>query len=121
MQKEPETTIKVKESTSQALKNLKKRLAGQNLKSANDVIKWLIDQEGQEIPRAPDPEEEEDEPVRKRKKLVGDAFYSLQELTQRPKMLEYYTNLTRSQIDMLIARFETKDRPSGHFPYTLLA
>jgi hypothetical protein len=58
---------------------------------------------------APESEENEDEddgePVKRRKIDVREPLYSLEILSERPRMLEYYTGFERSAVDLLIRRF----------------
>lgn len=87
------------------LKNLKERLG---LKKLGEVVRALVDHF---LNRGPAMENEEsdgedlDEPAKKRRIDVRDALYSLEILSKRRGMLEYYTGFDRPAVDLLIQRF----------------
>jgi len=100
------TTVKVSADTKKKLKKLKKTL---KLKSADDVIIHLLEHpspsdasNGSESSSSCDQEEA----PKRRKKNVRDPLFSFEELVEREGMLEYYTGLDRSTVELVIKRLD---------------
>jgi hypothetical protein len=91
-----------------SLGELKKLKADLELKTTSDVVRMLLDHYHGRVD-APESEENEGEdsgePAKRRKIDVREALYSLEILSERPGMLEYYTGFDRPAVDLLIRRF----------------
>jgi hypothetical protein len=91
-----------------SLGELKKLKADLELKTTSDVVRMLLDHyHGRgDAPESEENEDDDDgEPVKRRKVDVREALYSLEILSERPGMLEYYTGFDRPAVDLLIRRF----------------
>ena len=105
-----------------ALGDLKKLKADHDLKTTSDVVRMLLDHyHGRGD--APESEENEGEdvgePVKRRKINVREPLYSLELLSERPGMLEYYTGFDRPAVNLLIRRFSEVRRSLVFFPLLL--
>ena len=99
------TTIKVTKETSEKLKVLKEQYG---LPSMDALLQCMVlsgTEKGASISANGDMDEARDEPPKKRRIDVRDALYSLEILTERRGMLEYYTGFDRPAVDLLIKRF----------------
>lgn len=106
----------------EALDDLKKLKADHELKTTSDVVKMLLDYyHGRgDAPESEENEgEDSGEPVKRRKINVREPLYSLELLSERPGMLEYYTGFDRSAVDLLIRRFSEVRRGRAFFPLLL--
>lgn len=101
---------------------LKKLKADQGLRKVGDVVKMLVDHyqgEGEAAGSDADQHEDADVPNKKRKVDVREPLYSLEILKERPGMVEYYTGLELSAVELLIRRFrEVSLRASVFRPFT---
>lgn len=107
-----------------ALGDLKKLKADHDLKTTSDVVRMLLDHyHGRGD--APESEENEDEdvgePVKRRKINVREVLYSLEILSEREGMLEYYTGFDRPAVDLLVRRFSEVRRERAFFPLLLFS
>lgn len=103
------TTVQVTLSTAARLKDLKKNNPVIDASSIDDVVKWLLDKhmdQGDADGDAELDEEEADGPQKKRKLDVRTPLYSLEILSERKGMLYYLTGFDRSEVDLLVKRFE---------------
>ena len=97
--------VDIDHETHNDLKNLKERLG---LKKLGEVVQILADHY---LDRDPASENEQGEgegvgePAKKRRIDVRDALYSLEILSERRGMLEYYTGFDRPAVDLLTKRF----------------
>lgn len=99
------TTIQVTKELAARLKNLK---TDTGAKSIDAIITALLNerQDQNDADVAENSEQEVDPGPHKRRKLyVQDALYSLDLLSERRGMLEYYTGFDRSAVDLLIRVF----------------
>jgi hypothetical protein len=97
------------------LKKVKEDLC---LKKLGDVVRVLADDyfgrgEAPESERGED--EDSGEPVKRRKINVREQLYSLEILSEREGMLEYYTGFDRSHVDLLVRRFSEVRRKTCFF------
>ena len=99
------TTVKVSVDTKKKLKEWKKRFGAKSI----DALLQSMDPEEMdpEAPAGASADEGEDvgEPVKRRKINVREELYSLEILSEREGMLEYYTGFDRPTVDLLIRRF----------------
>ena len=97
-------TIKVSSEMREKLKELKKRLS--DAKNMGDVINHLMNPPGSEEHDSASVSEGADLPGQRKKRKINvqEPLYDLEALCKRPGMLEYYTGLDRSQLDMLLKR-----------------
>ena len=105
-----------------ALGELKKLKADHDLKTTSDVVRMLLDHyhgRGDAPESEADEVEDDDEPVKRRKINVRDELYSLEILSEREGMLEYYTGFDRSDVDLLVRRFSEVRRECAFFPLLL--
>jgi len=106
---ERKTTVDVRASTLEELKKLKKNNRDIDAKSIDDVIKWLLGNHldhGDADGDAGMEEEEAHGPQKKRKQNVRTHLYSLEIVSEREGMLYYLTGFERSEVDLLVKRFE---------------
>ena len=106
----------------EALDDLKKLKADHELKTTSDVVKMLLDHyHGQgDAPESEENEgEDSGEPVKRRKINVREPLYSLELLSERAGMLEYYTGFDRPAVDLLTRRFSEVRRGRAFFPLSL--
>ena len=99
------TSIDVDDDVHGELKKLKDE---HGLKKMGDVVRMLVGHyQGPGLAVGSDEDEGEDsgEPVKRRRIDVREPLYSLQALTDRPGMLEYYTGFDLSAVNLLIRRF----------------
>ena len=103
----PRTTkVEVSVDTREKLKKIKTDL---DRKSIDDVINWMFGKcldQGDADGDAGLEEEEPDGPQKKRKLDVRTPLYSLEILSERKGMLYYLTGFDRSEVDLLVKRFE---------------
>ena len=115
------TTVKVSDETKKKLKEWKKRFGAKSI----DTLLQSMDPE--EVVRgasaSANAEEDEDvgKPVKRRKINVREPLYSLEILSEREGMLEYYTGFDRSEVDLLIRRFSEVRREHAFFLFCCLA
>ncbi len=112
--------VDIDQATHKDLKDVKEKLG---LKKLGDVVQVLADHYlGRDLARESDEEEEEDvgEPVKRRKIDVRPPLYSLELLSERRGMLEYYTGFDRPAVDLLIRRFSEVGLSHAFFPLLLL-
>jgi predicted CopG family antitoxin len=99
------TTIQVTQELAAKLKKLK---VDTEAKSIDAVITALLNERQPQIDAdvAENSDQEEGPvPPKRRKIYVQDALYSLEVLSERRGMLEYYTGFDRSAVDLLIRVF----------------
>ena len=103
------TTVQVTLTTAERLKDLKKNNPDIDASSIDDVVKWLLDKHMDQEDADGDAgleEGEPDGPQKKRKLDVRTPLYSLEILSERKGMLYYLTGFERSEVDLLVKRFE---------------
>ena len=113
------THVKVSNAVNDLLKEKKRELG---LPSADAVIRHLCSgsqAEVEEVPSSNSEGEDVGEPVKRRRIDVQEQLYSLEILSERRGMLEYYTGFDRLAVDLLIRRF-TEVRLSHSFFRLLL-
>jgi hypothetical protein len=99
------THVKVSRAVHDMLKEKKEELG---LRSVDAVVQHFLSgsqDEGEEDPPLNGAGEDAGEPVKRRKINVQPPLYSLELLSERPGMLEYYTGFDRPAVDLLIRRF----------------
>ena len=102
--------------------DLKKVKTDNGLKKMGDAVRMLADRyfDRDDVPESEENEgEDSGEPVKRRKINVREPLYSLELLSERPGMLEYYTGFDRSAVDLLIRRFSEVRRGRAFFPLLL--
>ena len=102
--------------------DLKKVKTDNGLKKMGDAVRMLADNyfDRGDVPESEENEgEDSGEPVKRRKINVREPLYSLELLSERPGMLEYYTGFDRSAVDLLIRRFSEVRRGRAFFPLSL--
>jgi hypothetical protein len=99
--------------------DLKKVKTDNGLKKMGDAVRVLADHY---FGRVDTPESEENEgedagePEKRRKINVREELYSLEILSERDGILEYYTGFNRSEVDLLVRRFSEVRRERVFFP-----
>jgi hypothetical protein len=88
-----------------SLGELKKLKADLELKTTSDVVRMLLNHYHGRVDAPESEDEDSGEPAKRRKIDVREALYSLEILSERPGMLEYYTGFDRPAVDLLIRRF----------------
>lgn len=99
------SSVEVSVATRELLKEKKKELG---LHSIDAVIQHLCSSSKdrvEEVSSSGSDGEDVGEPAKKRRIDVRDALYSLEILSERRGMLEYYTGFDRPAVDLLIKRF----------------
>ena len=113
------TTVKVSVETKKKLKAWKKRFGAKSI----DALLQSMDPEevvrGASAGASADEGEDVGEPEKKRRIDVREALYSLEILSEREGMLEYYTGFDRSEVDLLVRRFSEVRRKHAFFPLLL--
>ena len=113
------THVKVTHAVKDLLKDKKDELG---LRSVDAVIQHLCASsqgEGEGDSSSSSGDEDADEPVKRRKINVREELYSLEILSEREGMLEYYTGFDRSEVDLLVRRFSEVRRERAFFPFLL--
>ena len=114
------THVKVTHAVKDLLKDKKDELG---LRSVDAVIQHLCASsqgEGEGDSSSSSGDEDADEPVKRRKINVREELYSLEILSEREGILEYYTGFDRSEVDLLVRRFSEVRRERAFFPLLLL-
>jgi hypothetical protein len=115
----PVTHVEVSLETREKLKEKKDELG---LRSVDAVVQHFLSgpqDDGEEESPSDNEGEDSGEPVKRRKINVREPLYSLELLSKRPGMLEYYTGFDRSAVDLLIRRFSEVRRGRAFFPLSL--
>ena len=115
----PVTHVEVSRETREKLKEKKDELG---LRSVDAVILHILSGpqgEGEDGSSSSSGDEDVGEPVKRRKINVREPLYSLEILSEREGMLEYYTGFDRSEVDLLIRRFSEVRRELAFFPLVL--
>jgi hypothetical protein len=102
--------------------DLKKVKTDNGLKKMGDAVRMLADHyfDRAEVPESEENEgEDSGEPVKRRKINVREPLYSLELLSERAGMLEYYTGFDRSAVELLIRRFSEVRLWRTFFPLSL--
>ena len=102
--------------------DLKKVKTDNGLKKMGDAVRMLADHyfDRDDVPESEENEgEDSGEPVKRRKINVREPLYSLELLSERPGMLEYYTGFDRPAVDLLVRRFSEVRRGRAFFPLSL--
>jgi hypothetical protein len=110
------THVKVSNAVNDLLKEKKRELG---LPSADAVIQHLCAGSQDEVEQDPSSSgevEDVGEPVKRRRIDVQEPLYSLEILSERRGMLEYYTGFDRPAVDLLIRRFSEVSLGRGFFP-----
>jgi hypothetical protein len=109
------THVKVSRAVHDMLKEKKDELG---LRSVDAVVQHLLSgsqDEGEEDSPSNNEGEDDGEPVKRRKINVREPLYSLEILSEREGMLEYYTGFDRSDVDLLVRRFSEVRRKCCFF------
>ncbi len=115
----PVTHVEVSLETREKLKEKKDELG---LRSVDAVVQHLLagpQDDGEEESPSGNEGEDSGEPVKRRKINVREPLYSLELLSERARMLEYYTGFDRPAVDLLIRRFGEVRRGRTFFPLSL--
>jgi hypothetical protein len=99
------TTIKVTKETSEKLKALKEQCGAPSMDALLQCMVLNGTEKGASISASGDMDEACGEPAKGRRIDVRGALYSLEILSERRGMLEYYTGFDRPAVDLLIKRF----------------
>ena len=99
------TTIKVTRETSEKLKAWKEEYGAPSMDALFQCMVLSGKTKGASVAASVDEDEDDGEPAKKRRIDVRDALYSLEILSERRGMLEYYTGFDRPAVDLLIKRF----------------
>lgn len=113
------THVKVSRAVHDMLKEKKDELG---LRSVDAVVQHFLSgpqDDGEEESPSDNEGEDSGEPEKRRKINVREPLYSLELLSERPGMLEYYTGFDRSAVDLLIRRFSEVRRGRAFFPLSL--
>jgi hypothetical protein len=117
--REPVTHVEVSRETREKLKEKKDELG---VRSVDAVIQHFLSgpqDDGEEESSSDNEGEDSGEPEKRRKVNVREELYSLEILSEREGMLEYYTGFDRSDVDLLVRRFSEVRRERVFFPLLL--
>jgi hypothetical protein len=112
----PVTHVEVSRETREKLKEKKDELG---LRSVDADLLSGSQDEGEEDSSSNSEGEDAGEPEKRRKINVREELYSLEILSEREGMLEYYTGFDRSDVDLLVRRFSEVRRERVFFPLLL--
>jgi hypothetical protein len=113
------THVKVTHAVKDLLKDKKDELG---VRSVDAVIQHFFSgpqDDGEEESPSDNEGEDSGEPDKRRKVNVREELYSLEILSEREGMLEYYTGFDRSDVDLLVRRFSEVRRERVFFPLLL--
>ena len=115
----PVTHVEVSLETREKLKEKKDELG---VRSVDAVLQHFLSgpqDDGEEESPSDNEGEDSGEPEKRRKVNVREPLYSLELLSERAGMLEYYTGFDRPAVDLLIRRFSEVRRGRTFFPLSL--
>jgi hypothetical protein len=113
------TTVKVSEETKKKLKEWKKRFGAKSIDALIQSMDAEVMEQVASADANADEGEDASEPEKRRKINVREELYSLEILSEREGMLEYYTGFDRSDVDLLVRRFSEVRRERVFFPLLL--
>ena len=99
------SSVEVSVATRELLKEKKKEFGVHSIDAVIQHLCLSSKDRVEEVPSSGSDGEDVGEPAKKRRIDVRDALYSLEILTERRGMLEYYTGFDRPAVDLVTKRF----------------